>query len=255
MNIFFASLGGNGIVTNGKPVLVIINGESNSGGYALNSEAPLNEKGLQQQVQILNNNTLIFEDLNIGGNNLLDHAGLSNGSTHGFELELAVRSLSNTSFYKEKTHLIKTGQGGSTISQWNIGGGYYTKFVQRITAAKNLIDFEDYNIVILFSLGINDAISGTNVNTWKTNVVNHLSNLRNEIGFGNIPIIITEFQGMGSGGNQYSTYSNTIKDIALEGNNIFSVDTSTAGLRDVNHWNYSGMKFVSGKLLDVFEAL
>ena len=253
MNLFQASLGNSPRVA-GRYVLVIINGESNSGGYAPNSEAPSEEVGSQPQVQILNNNSLVFEDLNIGVNNLLDHAGLPGGN-HGFELELAVRSLEDSTFYKPVTHLIKTGQGGSMISQWNVGGAYFNKFVQRIEAAQNEIEFNRVTPVILFSLGINDAISGTNVNTWKAGVIQHFINLREVIGLGNVPIIMTEFQGMGSGGNQYSSYITAIREIAAEVENVYSVDVSGAALRDTNHWNYAGMKLVAGRLLDEFESL
>lgn len=247
MNIFQASVGRKPY----KPLLVIINGESNSGGYALNSEAPNEEKGVQSQIQILNNTTLVFEDLNIGVNNLIDHAGLSNGSTHGFELELAIRA--NTSGFYNNVHLIKTGQGGSQISQWEPGSTYLTKFEQRITAAKSLIDFEDYNIVVLFSLGINDAISGTNIITWKEDVVDHFTRLRTLIGQGNVPIIMTEFQGMG--GTGYPTYVTAIRELAASITNVYSIDVTGAGLRDTNHWNYSGMKSVAGEMLDLAETL
>lgn len=250
MNIFFASMGR----TSKRPILVIINGESNSGGYALNSEAPLNEIGERESVQILNNNTLVFENLDIGVNNLLGHAGLSNGSTHGFELELANRADVND-FYSEGVYLVKTGAGGSTIAQWNVGGAYYNTMESRITTAQEILNFSDYNIVVLYSLGINDAIAGTNVNVWKTAVQNHLNELRTIIGQGNVPIIMTQFQGMGSGGTQYNSYSTTISEIATNLENVYAVDVSGAGLRDLNHWNYAGMKQVAGDMLTIFENL
>lgn len=246
MNLFFASLS----KVNSKPFLVVINGESNSGGYALNSEAPSGEVGTRSSVTILNPVGLVFEPLNIGGNNLLDHAGLSNGVTHGFELELANRA--DTIAKYANVRLIKTGQGGSTIGQWNVGGGYFTKFSQRIAAAKTFINFADYNIVILFSLGINDAGAGTNINTWKTGVTNHFASMRAEIGFGDIPIIVTQFQGMG--GNAYGSYNTAIQELASSLTNVHPVDVTGAGLRDPNHWNYVGMKMVAGLLLDKFET-
>lgn len=248
MNLFHAT-----ISMSNKPFLIIINGESNSGGYALNSEANLSELGLRSSVDILNPVSLVFESLNIGVNNLLDHAGLSNGSTHGFELELANKADTNLLYSGVK--LIKTGQGGSTIAQWATNGSYYSKFQQRIAAAKTFINFSDYNIVILFSLGINDAIAGTNINTWKTAVQEHFSAMRNTIGNNNVPIIMTEFQGMGSGGTQYNTYNTGIQELTQVLINVHSVNTSTAGLRDANHWNYTGMKYVTDLMLDKFETL
>lgn len=66
---------------------------------------------------------------------------------------------------------------------------------------------------------------------------------------------MTEFQGMGSGGNQYSSYTTAIQDLAATLPNVYSVDVTGAGLRDVNHWNYSGMKQVTNSLLTVAESL
>lgn len=114
MNIFQASLGQLALA---RRLLVIINGESNSGGYALNSEALSSELLPRSAVQILDNTGLAtWQDLDIGTNNLVGHSGLSNGSTHGFELELANRAETD-SFYNEPVYLVKTGQGGSTIAQ------------------------------------------------------------------------------------------------------------------------------------------
>lgn len=247
MNIFTASSGKQ------KPILFIINGESNSGGYALNSQAPSNEIGQRDNVQILNNTTLLFETLNIGSNNLIGHAGMSNNTTHGMELEIANRR-NNIPFYKKGIKIIKTGQGGSTISEWNTNGSYYTTFKERIDAVKGIINLKDYKVFILFSLGINDAASGTNINTWKSGVIQHFQNLRNEIGSGLIPIIMTEFQGMGNGGTQYNSFNTAIQEIAANPN-VYSVNTASAGLRDVNHWDYYGMKYVTGLILDVCEML
>lgn len=252
MNIFQATIGGG----NQSPLLVIINGESNSGGYALNSEALSAELLPRDSVLILDNTGLAsFDVLDIGTNNLVGHSGLSNGPTHGFELELANRA-DVLNFYKKPVHLIKTGQGGSTIAQWlpGSGSGFFEAFEVRIDAAKLLIDFDAHKKVILFSLGINDAISGTNVATWKAATIAHIERMRDEIG-DDTPIIMTEFQGMGSGGTQYATYNTAIQEIAAADPNAYSVDVTGAGLRDVNHWNYAGMKLVTGRMLDIAQGL
>ncbi len=251
MNLFYASSGQGNL----KPLLVIINGESNSGGYALNSQAPSGEIGVRDSVLILNNTTLTsFDTLNIGGNNITGHTGLSNGVIHGFELELA-NEADIERFYKQPVHLIKTGQGGSTIAQWNIGGGYLTTFTDRITAAKSLINFADYRVVLLFSLGINDAIAGTNVNTWKTGILAHFVNLRSIVGIPNLPIIMTEFETMGGTSTAYDTYTSMIQTIASEDPNVYSVDATGATKRDANHWDYYGMKLMSSRLLTVAKTL
>ena len=60
---------------------------------------------------------------------------------------------------------------------------------------------------------------------------------------------------MGSGGNQYASYNTAIQQIAAADPYTYSVNTSGAGLRDVNHWNYAGMKQVAGAMLDIVESL
>lgn len=248
MNIFQASVGGQP-----KKKLFIINGESNSGGYALNSEALSSELLPRPAVQILDNTALLtFQDLDIGTNNLIGHSGLSNGSTHGFELELANRA-ELRHFYKEPCYLVKTGQGGSMISQWAIGQSFWNIFVDRVEAAQDLLSAVDYDPYILFSLGINDAIAGTNVNTWKAATIVHLANMRTLVG-ANTPIVMTQFNGMG-GGSTYDSYSDAIQEICDELVGVYCVPATGAGLRDTNHWNYSGMKLMSGRMLDIIESI
>lgn len=51
----------------------------------------------------------------------------------------------------------------------------------------------------------------------------------------NTPIIMTEFEGMGSPSSAYNTYTTAIQQIAAEIPNTYSVDATGAGLRDANH--------------------
>ena len=247
MNLFQASLGGKK-----RPLWVIINGESNSGGYALNAEAQSLELQPRPSVKILNNTSLTsFDTLQIGVNNLVGHSGLSNGSTHGFELELANRA-DVRPFYITPVYLTKTGQGGSQIAQWETGQLYWTTFLSRINASKTLLVGISYRTVVLFSLGINDAIAGTNVTSWKAAVQAHFVKIRAELG-ATTPIVMTEFQGMG--GTGYPAFTAAIQEIAADDPYTYSISASGAGLRDTNHWNYAGMKLVAGRMLDIVESL
>lgn len=231
-----------------KPLLVVINGESNSGGYALNSQALPGELGPRKAVKILNNSSLAsFDDLDIGANNLIGHDRLPNGVTHGFELELANRADANL-FYRKPCYLVKTGQGGSRIAQWEADGSYFKTFLKRVDAAKKLLDGQQYRTVILFSLGINDAIAGTDVKTWKLGVKAHFMNMRKVTG-DNTPIIMTRFMPY------YKAYNQAIEELCREIPNTYSVNSLDAPLRDRNHWNYQGMKLVAGRMLDVLESL
>lgn len=227
-------------------ILVVINGESNSGGYALNSEAKPEELKVRDSVKILNNDLLNgFESLEIGKNNLLGHYRLDPTQTHGFEL--AIANLADK-FPAERlpVYLVKTGQGGSRISEWEPDGAYFQTMQARIKAAKRELGKESYRSVVLFSLGINDAIAGTNLDVWKPAVKVHLENLRKELG-PETPIVMTQFM------DPYDHYNRAIVSICEEMTGVFSVATKDASLRDPNHWDYRGMKTVADRMLDAIE--
>jgi hypothetical protein len=235
--------------------LFIITGESNSGGQALISQADPAKTGVRSSVNIINNTTFLYETLNIGVNNLIGHSGLTGGTTYGFEMEIANRAAVN-SFYMNPSYIVKTGHGGSTISQWNVGGGYMNAFIARVNAAKALMPSPNYRVVILYSQGINDKLNSTPVATWKAATITHFANLRAAIGRSDVPIIMTEFQGMGTGGNQYADYITAMREIDVLDPYTVSVDMTGATLNgDNNHWNGidSGINLVAGKLLDVVE--
>jgi len=119
-------------------LLVVITGESNAGGYALNSEATPEELAPRPAVQILDNDALVFRPLAIGTNNLLGHAGLRPTETHGFELELANRA-ERWPADRQPVYLVKTGQGGSRIADWAPDGAYFRTFRTRVAAARRLL--------------------------------------------------------------------------------------------------------------------
>jgi len=221
--------------------LIIITGESNSGGYALNSELTNDKLIARPSVQILNNNTFQFEDLDIGTNNLIDHAGLGSTDTHGFENEIA-NSVEASNWNTDVLYLIKTGQGASKIEDWEVGGTYWTKFVQRVDEGLNIINNMGKIpvIYIFYSQGINDAIANTNIETWKEATLNHFKKIRSYLGF--VPIIMTKFM------SNYSSYNSAIDDLSQESGN-YSVVTSDASLRDANHWDSDGMDLVADRMI------
>jgi trimeric autotransporter adhesin len=229
----------------------VITGESNSGGIGLNSEATSGELASRSAVQIMNltSGDFLFENLDIGTNNLRDHSGLEAyyDSSHGFELQLANSTEGNAFPDQPQVYLTKTGHGGSQISQWNIGGAYWTKFLQRTAAAKTQLP-EDRQWVVWLSLGINDAIAGVATSTWKTAMVAHINKIKADLP-GSI-IIMTEFQAMSSGSG-YPTYNAVMDEIAAEEADVFAINTTGAALRDGNHWSYAGLKTVTTGLVSV----
>ena len=241
--------------------LFYIEGESNSGGLASISLADPADVGTQPSVKILNLNTLASLDtLQIGGtgsNNLLDHAGAQSyyGLSFGFELEIARRA-KTVPFYNGLVYVVKCGQGGSVISEWGTGGAYDTKSLNRTNAIKALLP-NSYKTIILYSLGINDAEAGNNVATWKTAVKNRHAVLRTRWG-SQTPIIMTQFQGMGPTVTAYNSFTIAIAEICAETQYTFYAGAYGATLNtDKLHWNgaNTGMKYVTGKLLDIAENL
>jgi len=228
--------------------LIVFTGESNSGGYALNSEATTEELAPRPAVQILNNTSLVFEALDIGTNNLIGHTGLSNGTTHGWELMLANRVEAGT-FIPSPCYLVKTGQGASTIAQWDVGdaSGYWNTFQTRVDEAIDLLTTltgSAPSIYLFYSQGINDAIAGTSTATWKTKTLAHWDKIRAK--YGQVPIVATKFM------SNYSAYNTAIDEVVAQRQDAYAVVTSDATLRDANHWDYAGMKLVSGRMQDVF---
>ena len=98
------------------------------------------------------------------------------------------------------------------------------------------------------SLGINDAISGTALTTWKTAMVDHINKIKADLP-GAI-IILTQFQSM-TNQSGYATYNAIMSDIASEEANVYVVDSTGASLRDTNHWSYAGLKTVASSMVTV----
>ncbi len=229
----------------------VFTGESNSGGIGLNSDATAPELASRSSVQITNltSGAFLYENLDIGTNNLRDHTGLEAyyANSHGFELQLANSTEANEFPDHSQVYLTKTGHGGSVISQWNEGGAYWTKFLQRTTAAKAQLP-SDRQWVVWLSLGINDAIIATPTSTWKTAMVSHINKIKADLP-GTI-IILTQFQSM-SGGLGYPTFNAVMDEIAAEEANVYVVSSAGAASRDSNHWSYSGLKTVASRMVDI----
>jgi len=231
------------------PLVFVITGESNSGGIGLNSQATPAEQKPRASVQIMNltDGLFNFEPLQLGVNNLRDHAGLAGyyDTCHGFENELANAVEADALHGYKQVYLIKTGQGGSTITQWAgaTPGGYWSKFMTRIQAVKRQLPANP-RWVVWFSLGINDAIAGTPVTSWKRDTRAHLKRIKAQLP--DAVIVMTQFQSMG-----YPQINAAIAAIAAEEDNVFVVDSMGAKLSDGNHWSYVGLKTITGRMVEV----
>jgi len=221
--------------------LLVFTGESNSGGRGANSDATSGEVAARSSVQIWNNNTSVFENLDVGTNNLLGHTGLESfsSSEHSWELELANIMQSNG----QVQYLVKTGQGGSVLTEWNVGGSYWNTMVARVDAAIAASGIS--NIVFWYTHGINDRIAGTTTGTFKARVEAHITNLRTE--YPNCKILMTKH--MTNNGND--VYNTVLQDIADADALTDIVEVTGAGVQgDGNHYTYSGVKVIANNLFN-----
>jgi hypothetical protein len=229
-------------------ILIVFTGESNSGGQALNSELSGADLLAFPSTQILNNTSLMFENLQIGVNNLIGHDGIPANLTHGWERGLA-RRVKQGSFKSAPVYLVKTGQGGSIISQWVSGEAYYNTFLSRLNAAKSFFQNGGipYRPVLWYTQSINDAGSQTDVETWKTATIAHFAKIRLELP--NVPIF---FGDDAIGTVNYSTWTAAIKAVVAVTSNCYFIDTTTNNnnYRDVYHWNAAGMLTSANRLVD-----
>ncbi|MGI9118223.1 MAG: fibronectin type III domain-containing protein, partial [Minisyncoccia bacterium] len=234
----------------------VFTGESNSGGVGLNSSATEQELSPRSAVQIMNltSESFFFEDLQIGVNNLRDHAGLegSYDIKHGFELGLANLTEEGSFPDNSQVYLIKTGQGGSRVSEWDENSGYWTKFLNRTNAATELIPSQGRQWVVWLSLGINDALANESPELWKTEMISYINRLKQQLP--NAIIIMTEFQAMPANSG-YPSYNDIIEQLASEQPNVFSLNTDGSATDGENHWSYAGLKTVASGMADITKEM
>jgi hypothetical protein len=235
------------------PLAFVFAGESNSGGIAFNRDATAAELAARPSVQILDlySGAFDFEALDIGHNNLVDHAGITTNPTyvptpphgilvHGMELGLANAVEAGAFAPATSVYLVKTGQGGSRILQWDPVGPYWAKFVQRVRAARAALPAST-RWVVWYSQGINDAVAGVPIATWKADTVAHLARIRAELP--GCQIIFTEFQSMPVNGG-YPAVNAAIRELVAADPTLSSVSTIGAGTDGANHWSYAGYRDV-----------
>ena len=142
-------------------LLIIAFGESNSGGQVDNADATAGELAART-LQIWNVNTEVFEALDVGTNNNLDHFGLDS-TKHSWEIGLA--NIYDTGFFGRTVRYLQTGQGGSRVTEWESADAYWLEFVDRTTKAMAAVSGQ--TPVVWWTLGINDLGNGVTAATWK----------------------------------------------------------------------------------------
>jgi hypothetical protein len=224
--------------------LVIFTGESNAGGQAKNTDATAAELAPRSCVQIWDNiGNATFQTLDVGTNNNLGHYNMPPTTYHGWELQLA-NSVEVGEWWDPTMYLIKTGQGLSAIGQWQVGGDFWTKFVQRVQGAQAVLRNMGKVPVpyVWHTFGINDGLAGTSVETYTTGVKELHSRIRDELGY--VPIFYPSCMTTSPGAN----YNASMGDYAAEDNMFFVIDSTGCQQDDAYHWGYAGMKELSRRL-------
>jgi Chaperone of endosialidase/Carbohydrate esterase, sialic acid-specific acetylesterase len=211
-----------------RKLLIVFNGESNSIGQASNASATPSELLPLAAVRILDNTTLQFVTLQLGADGR---------SLHGWELGLAIEAAKIPDL---EVYLVKTGLGGTKITDWDVSGGLYQTAITRVNAAKSLIG-SGYASAIWYSQGINDVLTGPE-NIWIDRTVAHLNTFRAAVD-PNALILYTELPQV------YATKNASVKSLPSLVPNSNYILTGDATLGDVNHWDYKGMKLIASRLL------
>jgi len=225
-----------------SPLLFISFGESNSGGYAENMDATLVELQPRMELQFWNVRTTLFEPLEVGVNNNLDHFRLE-PKTHGWELGLA-NQVEAGKFGLRLIYFVQTGQGGSVVSQWSVDGLYWPKFLDRTRKAREAIK-PDPDIVVWVTLGINDAIAGTPPKYYESAMIEILQRLQSELP--RATICIAKLPPLNE---NYNEYSRRVDSISQQLENVTAVEVNGLDMRDDNHWSYEGMKALSTRMIE-----
>jgi len=218
--------------------------ESNSGGQALNTQLSAAEKLPRPAVQIFNSTTMKFETLQIGVNNNIGHAGLVSALQHGWEAGLADSAEGGE--WEDQVYLVKFGQGGSKLSEWETVGTYFQAFMARTTAAIAEIRAKGYEpqIYVWLSSGINDHLASVAVATFGGQLMSLITRIRGHLGM--VPVAVTRLPV------PYHAYNAAIDQVPDFLPLVWPIYTQTADKDDVSHWGSNGMKVLARSFIDRF---
>lgn len=228
-------------------ILIVLFGESNSGGRVLNSEC--SSQDLQEKtIKILNNDNLTLETLQIGVNNLLDHFGIPARPPVEHSMELQIANKYDEGFFEgSEVYIVKAGYGGSKTSDWLSGSTAYNKLTSRINAAKALIG--NCKIIFMLSIGINDALANTSTTTYKTQLKDLVTRTKADFSPSNFDLRMMTFEFVPV--TPMSGYQAKVIEVKNEVSGVTTFNTSDCGVQsDGWHLTYTGMKQATDNFLN-----
>jgi hypothetical protein len=242
--------------------LIIVAGESNAAGWALNSLATAGELAVRSNVRILNNADLELEALDVGTNNQIQDGVTVNTTTHGLEIGFAnTLDAGRWPSDIETLFLVKAGRDGAKSDEWlpDAGTDYWADLVTRVEAARSgLAALGVVGVpVVIWSLGLNET-GGVATSTWKTRIETIFANVRTLLGAGT-PIYMTRFDyPIASDGEWFNP---AIDAIAAADANVHVISTLDIGGGDASavmgepgvdlHWGYAGFLDMAERIVDM----
>lgn len=233
--------------------LIIMVGESNIPGYGQNANLLTEELAASAAVQIFNDDTDAFENLDVGTNNQIDQGSVGpTDPQHGFEVPL-LNSVLYGGWDHSPVYLFKKGRPGTTVSQWNAGGANQVAFESDVSDALSLLAGMGHTVRITFwiSLGLNDIQQGTVIATFKTDMIDWIGRLRTAVSDASAKVLLTKFEESA----ERSAMNTALGEIATTVGNAVAIDTLDVGSPTGSyHWNDVQLKVVGQQLIDLSQG-
>lgn len=234
--------------------LVFIQGESNAAGIADDASATAAELAPFPDIQILNNTTLTFEDLDIGSNNEIGQYVPDPPNQHGLELGL-LRAVADGRL--PPLYLVKCGASGSWVQQWQPGDerDLWGECAPRMDAALAALREAGHTprITVWQSLGLNDRYQrSTTPEEFRTGMDALRAAFRDAYG-ADMVFLSTRFDNPPA---QSYDWAYIFDDIAAADPLAFSIDVSGATYVDGSvHYDYDGFILIADRMVETMGTL
>lgn len=263
----------------GRPVLIILNGESLMAGWGANDSATVTEIG-PRRLKNLNGDNQLFESEKLGEDagdpDYNNYKGINRGGAevfarthHGLELGLANKYDSNY-FNGRAVYVNKCALGGTRILDWRRTNAVTGYFDTLMAYTENSIDeiVEETGmqpiVIMLWEDAVNDIVAAMNGAAWEDTVKTYFSDIRSHFNANfNVDTTYILMFKMTSP-SIYPDFNDEMDDIEADDVNQVTWAISTAGAtytcEDTNcvtHWGYTGMRnvVVQNAMVKILEIL